>query len=260
LPVFIFLIPGIIAYAMTKTGQLKLESYDQALPMMIATLLPTGVKGLVAAGLLAALMSSLASVFNSCSTLFTVDIYKKLRPDTPEKKLVRVGQLATGIVVVLGILWIPVMANISGVLYEYIQSVQSYIAPPITAVFLLGISWKRINARGALATLVGGFILGMSRLIIEAFFMDKVTGILHAWASINFLHFCVYLFLICVVICITFSLTSPAQSVEKIQGLARGTLSEEQKVDHNNRYGTVEVVTSLFIVGIIIWILTYFTG
>ena len=112
----------------------------------------------MAAGLLAALMSSLASVFNSCSTLFTVDIYKKLRPETPEKQLVLVGRIATSIVVILGILWIPVMSNISGVLYEYIQSVQSYISPPIASVFLLAIFWKRINGTGALVTLITGFV------------------------------------------------------------------------------------------------------
>ena len=110
-PLFLFLIPGIIAYAMTKTGQLELESADQALPALIAQLLPPGIRGLVAAGLLAALMSSLASVFNSCSTLFTVDVYKKLRPKTPEINLVRVGRIATAIVVLLGIAWIPIMAK-----------------------------------------------------------------------------------------------------------------------------------------------------
>lgn len=130
LPVFLFLVPGIIALALKMRGELEWESADQAFPVLMSNLLPSGLRGLVAAGLLAALMSSLASVFNSCSTLFTIDIYKKLKPETPEKKLVRTGQIATAIIVVIGMLWIPVMANISGVLYEYLQSVQSYIAPP----------------------------------------------------------------------------------------------------------------------------------
>ncbi len=145
LPFFIFIIPGIIAYALAKTGQLQLDKPDMAFPAMVKALLPTGIRGLVTGGLLAALMSSLAAVFNSCSTLFTIDIYKKLRPDTPEKKLVNVGRVATGIVVILGIAWIPLMKFISGELYHYLQSVQAYIAPPIAAVFLLGLFWKRIN-------------------------------------------------------------------------------------------------------------------
>ncbi|MEM1214705.1 MAG: sodium:solute symporter, partial [Bacteroidota bacterium] len=192
-PVFIFLVPGMIAYAMSKTGQLEIASADQAFAAIMTQLLPSGLRGLVAAGLLAALMSSLASVFNSCSTLFTIDVYQKLYPDTPEKRLLNIGRIATVIIVFLGIAWIPIMQNISGVLYEYLQSVQSYIAPPITATFLLGIFWKRINKQGAIATLVGGFFLGMSRLVAELN-QDYLTGFLHTWATINFLHFCILLF------------------------------------------------------------------
>ncbi|NMM47550.1 sodium:solute symporter [Marinigracilibium pacificum] len=258
-PVFLFLVPGIIAYALNKTGQLQLESSDQALPTLMAALLPTGIRGVVAAGLLAALMSSLASVFNSCSTLFTVDIYKKLHPGVSEKKLVNIGRIATFVVVILGILWIPVMANISGVLYEYLQSVQAYIAPPVTATFLLGIFWKRINSKGALATLIGGFVLGMSRLIAELK-KDSLTGILHDWATINFLHFCVLLFVICVIICITVSLLSAAPDAKKIEGLTYGTLSGNDKISNRNRYGLKEIFLSIGLIVIIIWILTYFTG
>ncbi len=136
---FLFLIPGVIAVALKNRGELSWDTPDQAFAALLMNKMPAGLRGLVAAGLLAALMSSLASVFNSCSTLFTVDIYKKLRPDAPERKLIKVGRIATVIVVALGILWIPIMQNISGVLYEYLQSVQSYIAPPIAAVFMLGI-------------------------------------------------------------------------------------------------------------------------
>lgn len=258
-PVFIFLVPGIIAYAMTKTGQLQLESSDQALPALMAALLPAGIKGLAVAGLLAALMSSLASVFNSCSTLFTVDIYKKLHPDTEERRLVSVGRVATGIIVLLGILWIPVMSNISGVLYEYLQSVQAYIAPPITATFLLGIFWKRINTQGALATLVGGFALGMSRLVAELM-KDSLSGILYQWATINFLHFCVLLFVICVIICITTSLLTTAQPAAQISGLTYGTLTVENRQENKNRYGVKEIILTIVLVCVIAWILMYFTG
>jgi SSS family solute:Na+ symporter len=259
LPVFIFLVPGMIAYAMTKTGQLKVEQSDQAFAAIMTQLLPHGLKGLVAAGLLAALMSSLASVFNSCSTLFTIDVYQKLYPKTLEKKLLNVGRIATGIIVLLGIAWIPIMQNISGVLYEYLQSVQSYIAPPITATFLLGLFWKRINKEGAMATLVGGFILGMSRLVAELN-KESLTGILHTWATINFLHFCILLFVICAIICITVSLLTPKPSEAQIVGLTYGTLTAEQKAANKASYGWWEIIASLIVIGIVIGILTYFTG
>ena len=196
LPIFMFFIPGLIAYAMTKTGQLSYGSSDQVFPTLVRELLPSGIRGLVAGGLLAALMSSLSSVFNSCSTLFTMDIYKKLYPETDEKKLVFVGRIATGIVVLSGILWIPFIKVVSGAgLYTYLQSVQAYIAPPIASVFLLGLFWSRINASGALAALVGGFIAGMIRLGLE---IKKSTltvdGIWYQIADLNFPVFCYILF------------------------------------------------------------------
>jgi SSS family solute:Na+ symporter len=191
--------------------------------------------------------------------LFTVDIYKKLKPQTSEKKLVQTGRIATLIVVGLGIAWIPVMSNISGVLYEYLQSVQSYIAPPITAVFLLGISWKRMNAPGAMATLIGGFILGMSRLVAELN-KEYLEGWLFYWADLNFLHFCILLFAICLSIGFTVSLATRPQSIISLQGLTFGTLTAEQKNKTKNSYNSWDIVASLGIVLIIIFILTYFTG
>ncbi len=258
-PVFIFLVPGIIAYAMTKTGQLEVESHDQAFAAIMAHVLPPGLRGLVAAGLLAALMSSLASVFNSTSTLFTVDVYKKLFPDTSEERLVTIGRIATTIIVFLGIAWIPIMQRVSGVLYEYLQSVQSYIAPPITATFLLGIFWKRINAKGALATLIGGFFLGMSRLIAELM-KDSLSGFMHFWATINFMHFAILLFVISVIICITVSLLTEKPREEQIVGLTFGTLTPEQKAANRASYTWVDIAASLFVVAIVIGILSYFTG
>src|SRR5262249_22055979 len=143
MPFFIFMIPGIIAYSLAQQGKLGMADTNQAFPILVREILPVGVRGLLAGGLLAALMSSLASVYNACSTLFTMDIYKKIRPDSSNKELVRVGRITTAIVVILGMVWIPIMKNISGVLYQYLQSVQSYLAPPIAAVFLLGVFSKR---------------------------------------------------------------------------------------------------------------------
>lgn len=222
LPVFIFVIPGVVAYALAQSGRITLAVPDQALPTLIGTLLPAGFRGLVVAGLLAALMSSLSSVFNSCSTLFTLDIYKKLRPDTPERRLVLVGQIATVVLVGCGLLWIPLMKLISGQLYQYLQSVQAYISPPIAAVFLIGVFWKRVNARGAIASLITGFVLGMGRLVAELN-KESLTGLLYTYADINFLHFALFLFVVCSAVLILVSFTSAMPNAAKLSGLTYGS-------------------------------------
>ena len=225
LPLFLFVLPGIIAYSLAETGQLELGAADQALPALVGALLPTGFRGLVVAGLLAALMSSLSSVFNSCSTLITLDIYKKLHPAASERRLVLVGRLATTIIVVLGILWIPFMDNISGTLYQYLQSVQGYISPPIAAVFLLGVFWKRINAPGAIASLLTGFVLGMGRLAAELN-KDALSGLLYTFADINFMHFAIFLFIICVIVLVAVSLMTPPPAEERVAGLTFATADQ----------------------------------
>ena len=260
-PVFLFLIPGVIALALKMKGELEWETADQAFPALLSKILPPGLKGLVAAGLLAALMSSLASVFNSCSTLFTVDIYKKLRPDTPEKELLRIGKVATVIVVILGMMWIPVMSNISGVLYEYLQSVQSYIAPPITAVFLLGIFSKRINARGAMATLICGLIIAVIRLSLELS-QDVLTpgSFLHTLGTMNFLSFAAWMFLFSVLIAVGVSLATPPQDEAQLEGLTFATITEEQKAANRASYNAIDVIASLVVVGIVAYIMISFNG
>jgi SSS family solute:Na+ symporter len=260
-PVFLFLIPGVIALALKNRGELHWDSPDGAFAALLMNKMPVGLRGLVVAGLLAALMSSLASVFNSCSTLFTVDIYKKLYPETPEKKLVGIGRIATAIVVVLGILWIPIMQNISGVLYEYLQSVQSYIAPPIAAVFLLGIFYKRINSQGAMATLIVGLIVAFLRISFElALGSLDPDGILYKLASANFLSFAAWFFLFCVILCLAVSWFTPAPDYGKIKGLTFGSLSEEQKQANRNSYNAWDIAWSVLVIGIVIYVMTSFTG
>lgn len=222
LPLFLFVIPGVIAAALAQKGLLQLDQPDKALPTLIGALLPSGLRGVVVAGLLAALMSSLSSVFNSCSTLITWDIYKKLKPQASEKQLVWVGQVSTIILVGFGLLWIPTMKLISGQLYQYLQSVQAYISPPIAAVFLIGIAWKRVNARGAMAALLTGFVLGMGRLIAELN-KGELSGLLYTFADINFLHFALFLFLICTVVLVVVSFTAPAPADKKLAGLTYAT-------------------------------------
>src|SRR5207253_154154 len=140
---------------------------DIAYPTLIINLLPTGLVGLMIAALLAALMGAMSSVFNSASTLVTLDFYKKLRPQASEMQLVSFGRAATGIMVVLGLLWVPFIHLISSQLYIYLQSVQAYISPPIAACFILGILWPRLNGAGALSSLLTGFGLGAFRFVME---------------------------------------------------------------------------------------------
>ena len=261
MPVFLFLIPGVIALTLKMRGELQWDSPDQAFPVLMSHLLPSGLRGLVAAGLLAALMSSLASVFNSCSTLFTVDIYKKLRPNTPEKKLVRTGQIATSIVVIIGIIWIPIMANISGVLYEYLQSVQSYISPPIAAVFLLGIFYKRVNAQGAFVTLITGFLVGALRIALELAKDHLEPGSLwHTLGASNFLVFASWFFLFCIALLVGVSLLTPAQSEAQLRNLTYATITKEEKANNRNSYNWKDILVSVIILLIVIGVMLTFDG
>jgi SSS family solute:Na+ symporter len=258
LPFWIFIIPGVIAFALSKSGQLQLGAADQAFPALVKALLPAGLRGLVIGGLMAALMSSLAAVFNSCSTLFTMDIYKKIRPAATEKRLVFIGRLATGVVVICGILWIPLMKFISGELYHYLQSVQSYLAPPITAVFLLGIFWKRINSKGAVSALIGGFVIGMLRLVTEIS-KEHLSGVLFTFADMNFLYFCFFLFLVSIAIMVAVSLFTREPSYDRIQGLTYATTVVEDKEASRSTWNTRDVILSVVVLVIIALVMVYFS-
>jgi SSS family solute:Na+ symporter len=229
LPLFIFVIPGVIAYALAQRHLIELDvaaHADQALPTMVGTLLPPGLRGLVAAGILAALMSSLSAVFNSCATLVTVDIYKPLNPDASDRQQILVGKVATAILTVFGLAWIPVMQSF-GAMYTYMQSIQAYISPPIAAVFLLGVMWKRVNAKGAMAALVVGFVLGMTRLVLEIFKTSLSPGLLHDLATVNFLHVAIGLFVACVSVLVGVSLATPPDPEEQLRDLTFQTVSAE---------------------------------
>ncbi|PTM05631.1 MAG: sodium transporter [Bacteroidetes bacterium] len=236
LPLFIFVVPGLIAYALSvkeganfsfpqENGEVL---YDAALPMLTMQLLPAGLRGLVVAGLIAALMSSLSSVFNSCSTLFTIDVYQRLKPETSEKQLVKVGRIATGILVILGLAWIPLLDLLEGGLFQKLQSIQSYISPPIASVFLLGVFSKRITAKGAKYALLSGAVLGATRLILE---LNKTNlpASLSWYVDINFLHFALLLFLICTLVLVLVSISESAPNFEKIKSLLYSKSNSEPK-------------------------------
>jgi SSS family solute:Na+ symporter len=225
LPVFIFFIPGVIAYALLQNGQISfsMDNADQALPTMITNFLPVGIKGLAIAGLLAALMSSLSSAFNSSSTLLTIDFYQQKRPNASEKELVRFGQIATSVLVIISLGWIPFMKSMmGGGIFHYLQNVQAYIAPPIAAVFLFGLFYKWINARGAIITLWTGFVLGILRLVTEflrneGMLVVSKNSLFGIFLGINFLHFALYLFLFCAGLLMLVSKMGVPQSMEKLQ-------------------------------------------
>ena len=269
-PVFLFIVPGMIAYALAQKGLIKLDNPDQAFPALVSQLLPTGLRGLVIAGLLAALMSSLASLFNSCSTLFTVDIYKKLKPEASEREMVTVGRIATGVVVVLGLLWIPAMQAIAGALYEYLQSVQAYLAPPMTAVFFLGVFWSRVNGTGAVITLLSGFVLGLLKLGCQAYAgmlpesgsgsLSMVQQVIVSYGSINFLIFCVMLFAYCCFTLILFSLLTPPPKPSQVENLCFSGNTEAGRREVRESWNKWDVIHTVVVVLVIVSVYLYFTG
>ena len=234
LPVFLFFLPGVIAYALLQKGMISfsLDNADQALPVMITEFLPTGLKGLAIAGLLAALMSSLSSAFNSCSTLLTIDFYQKFRPKASETDLVRFGRISTVVIVIVSLGWIPFMnALMGGGIFHYLQSIQAYISPPIAAVFLFGLYFKWINAKAAIITLWTGFAIGIFRLVIEFMNNDGSISIadksmLGYFLGVNFLHFALFLFIFCSVILMAISklgIPQPAATLELVTFQKRTT-------------------------------------
>lgn len=260
LPVFIFLVPGMIAFAMHEKGLLELSSSDAAFSTLVANLLPVGLTGIVVGGLIAALMSSLASLFNSSAMLFTVDFYKKWKPDSSEKHLTNVGRIATAVIVVLGILWIPVMQGMGQVLYEYLQDVQSLLAPGIASVFLLGVSWKRATPAAGFSGLATGFVLGMARLLSKVFegALNPDGIIYSAFLQPNWLHFSIYLFFICILVIILVSLFTKPLPETKISGLVFGTESKEEKAKTRASWNGWDVFNTIVILGITVAFYIYF--
>lgn len=259
-PVFIFLIPGMIAYSLNARGMITLTDSDAAFSVLVKELLPLGFKGLVVGGILAALMSSLASLFNSSATLFTVDFYQKFKPAAPEKELVKVGRIATVVVVVLGILWIPVMQGLGKVLYAYLQDVQSLLAPGIAAVFLLGIASKKTTPMAGLVGLISGFVLGMTRLGFKVFASGiSSDSLIHrVFLAPNWLHFEIALFFIVIAIMIVTSMLTRSADLVAIKGLYFGSASDEEKALTRASYNNWDLVFSGLIIVVIIAFYIYF--
>lgn len=274
LPVFLFLIPGMIAFAIHQKhigagGEAFLPmlsdgvvNADAAFPTLVAKLLPAGVKGLVVCGILAALMSSLASLFNSSASLFTIDFYKRYKPATPEKKLVTIGQLATVVIVILGILWIPIMRSIGSVLYAYLQDVQSVLAPGIAAAFLLGVTWKRTSAQGGMWGLISGLVIGLTRLSANIVYSNNPglpdSTFKTVFYDTNWLFFCGWMFLFCLAVIVVVSLVTTAPSAQKIQGLVFGTSTPEQRAASRASWNHWDIIHTIIILGITVAFYIYF--
>ena len=281
LPVFIFIVPGMICFALAKQGSVVAleglvdanggiirEKAQAAFPLMVTSVLPAGVRGFVVAGLLSALMSSLAGVFNACSTLFTMDLYSKLHRSASQSQLVWTGRVATTVMVLLGLAWVPVIANAAG-LYGYLQSVQAYLAPPIFVVFFGGVFFKRLNASGCMAALVVGFGLGLWRLAVDTPVSLGWKGYENGYpeGSLNYVinnmyfqYFSLAIFVITTIIMFAVSYLTPAPDYQRISGLTYGEVSSEQRESTRNSWGAIDVLASALIVGAIVAAYVYFSG
>jgi len=277
-PVFLFIIPGMICFALAKSGlnadiQQRLmnangtvnrEAAQGAFTMLVTHVLPVGVRGIVVAGLLAALMSALAGVFNASSSLFTMDFYSRFRPNASQAKLVRVGRIATVVMVIIGLLWIPVIQGAKG-LYDYLQGIQAYLAPPIFVVFFFGVFMKRLNGPGCLATLLTGFAMGLFRLIVDT--PVKLGGAAYTEGSflwvvnnIFFQYYSLLITIVCIIVFIIVSYATRPPDYNKISGLTFSTLSTEDRLENRSSWNWKDVVLSVLMVAAIIAIYMYFTG
>lgn len=272
-PVYLFIIPGLICFALVKKNVIpeltaeftKPGGSQGAFPMMVQYLLPAGLRGIVVAGLLSALMGSLAGVFNACSTLFTVDIYEKIRPKATQSELVRMGRLATVVMVIIALIWIPVVKGAHG-LYEYLQSVQGYLAPPIFVVFFFGVFWKRLNAQGCFWAMVVGFVVGIFRMAIDTpitlgLFKSYPEGSFF-WIvnNINFQYFSILITVVSAVVMVVVSYMTPVPNQPQIQGLTFATATEEDKARTRASWNKWDVIGSLAIMVCIVFAYIYFTG
>jgi len=287
-PVYLFIIPGLICYALAKSGKVPElativtpdgkpipHEAQAAFPLMVKYLLPPGLRGIVVAGLLSALMGSLAGVFNACSTLFTVDLYEKLRPKASQHELVLTGRMATAVMVVIALAWIPVIQGARN-LYNYLQSVQGYLAPPIFVVFFFGVFFKRLNAKGCLWAMLVGFALGIFRMLVDTPVTLGLFGYEDAaqtipkgytegsfWWVVNniyFQYFSVFITIVSAVVMVVVSYMTREPEYERISSLTFGTATEEDRRRTRESWSWREIAGSAVVLGVIIAGYLYFTG
>jgi SSS family solute:Na+ symporter len=261
-PVFIFMVPGMIAFALTKVTSFH-TSGDAAYTSLVAQILPHGIRGIVACGMLTALMASLASKFNASATLFTMDFYQKWHPTASGKTQVLVGRIATGVIVLVGILWIPVMKTLGKNLYEYLQSVQGYMSPAIAVLFVAGIFWKRTTAPAAfwsfLVGAFGGFFrLGLDLLIgrplkdgtVTADILQAHYGVLFNLQQIHWLYYAEGLLIVTIILIVVLSLLTKAPAKETVVYTAYGATAQEKAATRAS-WDVWDVVHTVIILGIV---------
>jgi len=255
--------------AMLDASGKPIHDHAQAsFALMVQYVMPTGLRGLVVSGLLAALMSSLAGAFNACSTLFTIDFYGKFRPHATQHQLVWIGRVATTVLVLIGLMWIPVIRGGRG-LYDYLQGVQGYLAPPIFVVFFFGVFVKRLNAKGCLWALTVGFLLGVFRLLVDTPVALKLEGFEHGYAEgsffwiINNIYFQYYSLLITVisiVVMFVASYLSEKPSEDQIRNLTFSTLTDDHRRESRLSWNKWDVINSTVVLALILMAYLYFTG
>ena len=256
-----FLIPGMVCAALNARGDINLDNTDAAYAIMVKHILPAGVKGIVTIGFVCALVASLAAFFNSCATLFTEDFYKPMKPGKSEAHYVFVGRIATVVVVILGFIWIPVMMSL-GSLYDYLQGIQSLLAPAMVAVFTLGIFSKRITPKAGEWGMIGGFAIGMLRLITNVL-TDTGKNTMNGafwnytewfWQT-NWLVFECWLLVFIIVMMIVVSFFTKAPSKEQIDAI---TFTKDYRKTIRESWNVWDVVGSLVVIGLCATFYYYF--
>ena len=256
LPCFMFLIPGMIAAALAQHPEINgfvMDDTDAAFALMVKNILPAGIKGIVTIGFVCALVASLAAFFNSCATLFTEDFYKPMKQGKSEAHYVFVGRMATVVVVLLGLIWMPVMMSL-GSLYSYLQGIQSLLAPAMVAVFTLGIFSKKITPKAGEWGLIGGFVVGMMRLVtnvitntgkdpMEGAFWDATTWF---WQT-NWLVFECWLLVFIILLMVCVSCFTPAPSKAQIEAI---TFTSDFKKSIRESWGIWDILGTLLVVGL----------
>jgi SSS family solute:Na+ symporter len=215
LPVFLMVLPGVIAWVLFR-DEIGTAS-NQTLPVLINRLVPTGLKGLISAGVLAALMSTVAAALNSAATLVAVDIVKRARPETSDRAQVRIGQVSAVAIMLLAMAWSTQGGRYSSI-FEAINAIGADLAPPITAVFIWGVFWRRGTNAAAVATLAGGFALGVIAFVLDFPLIGAQKLITHGW-GIPFMMQAWWLFCICSGIFVLTSLATRPPRPEQVDGL-----------------------------------------
>uniref|UniRef100_A0A3Q3EH65 Sodium/mannose cotransporter SLC5A10 n=1 Tax=Labrus bergylta TaxID=56723 RepID=A0A3Q3EH65_9LABR len=279
LPFIFIILPGMISRALypdtvgcvdpeecVRVCGAEVGCSNIAFPKLVIELMPSGLRGLMIAVMMAALMSSLTSIFNSSSTLFTMDIWKKHRPRASERELLLVGRTFEIHLKACSVCSRIVTSANSGQLYVYIQSVTSYLAPPVTAVFTLAVFWKRTNEQGAFWGLMVGLVVGVCRMVLEFAFPPPRCGVVDSAPAVlrdvHYLHFAILLCGLTAIVVTIVSLLTPPPSHEQLCNLTWWTITEQPQreipLQKSVFWSRFCCVNALLLISINIFLYAYF--